>query len=177
MQVDSLTERSLEEDMTERLIVVGFDGSPQGERALEWALHHAATSGAAVEVVSAFTWDGPDWMYLDGRGGLESAVRAEQETGIQRALERIQVAPTVSRTVVEGGAIDVLIRAAAEADLLVLGSHGRNHLVTALLGSVSEGCIRHGTTPVLVIPDHEPPRQSADVIPASRSGSPSDALA
>jgi nucleotide-binding universal stress UspA family protein len=157
--------------MTERLIVVGTDGSPGGRRALEWALRHAAGTGAAVEVVSAWSWDGPDWAYRAGPGDERAAVDAEQENEVQNALAALDARPTVSRTVTEGNPIDVLTRAAAKADLLVLGSHGRSHLVTALLGSVSEGCIRHGSTPVVVVPAHSEARQPADVVPAGRSRS------
>lgn len=157
--------------MAERLIVVGLDGSPGGRRALDWALQHALQTGAAVEVVSAWSWDGPDWAYRGGPGDERKAIDAEQEAEVQNALATLEERPTVSRTVVEGNPIEALTRAAAQADLLVLGSHGRNHLVTALLGSVSEGCIRHGGTPVVVVPAHARTRQPAEVVPGSRSRS------
>src|SRR5690349_20756799 len=73
-------------DMAERLIVVGLDGSPGGRRALDWALQHALQTGAAVEVVSAWSWDGPDWAYRAGPGDERNSVEAEQEIEVQTAL-------------------------------------------------------------------------------------------
>ena len=45
------------------------------------------------------------------------------------------------------------LRAAADwrADLLVMGSHGRDGVMRVLLGSVAEKVMRHATCPVLVI--------------------------
>lgn len=45
-------------------------------------------------------------------------------------------------------------RAAAQdnADLVIVGTHGRTGLARALIGSVAEGVLRHATTSVLVVP-------------------------
>ncbi|MFC7481649.1 universal stress protein [Luedemannella flava] len=53
---------------------------------------------------------------------------------------------------VEGRPARVLTKAAADADLLVVGSHGHNRLFRAVLGSVSEECVRAATCPVVVVP-------------------------
>jgi len=47
----------------------------------------------------------------------------------------------------------LLVHEAADADLLVVGSHGHGHgaVTGALLGSVSEYCTNHATCPVAVI--------------------------
>lgn len=44
------------------------------------------------------------------------------------------------------------MRVAADAAMLVVGSHGHGALGRALLGSVSTECARHATCPVVVIP-------------------------
>ncbi len=46
-----------------------------------------------------------------------------------------------------------IVKAAAEwaADLVVVGSHGRNAISRALLGSVAEAVTRHAPCPVLVV--------------------------
>jgi nucleotide-binding universal stress UspA family protein len=60
--------------------------------------------------------------------------------------------PPISREVVHGDAIDVLVRASTHADLLVMGSHGVSTLRHAALGSVSEACARLSECPLVVVP-------------------------
>ncbi len=58
----------------------------------------------------------------------------------------------IATTVVEGAPRPVLAEATRGADLLVAGSHGRRRVFTALMGSISEYCIRNAACPVVVIP-------------------------
>jgi nucleotide-binding universal stress UspA family protein len=64
--------------------------------------------------------------------------------------------PPLATEVVRGSAAPVLTRAAVHADLLVLGSHGHGRLHHAVLGSVSEECVRHARCPVVVVPAPAP---------------------
>jgi nucleotide-binding universal stress UspA family protein len=54
---------------------------------------------------------------------------------------------------VEGSPVPILIHAAEEhqADLIVMGTHGRTGLTHMLLGSVAEGVVRQASCPVLTI--------------------------
>ena len=149
-----------------RLVVVGVDGSEGGRRALTWAVRHAAATGAAVEAVTAYSWTSVDWTYPEGRADEMQYVREQQNADIEAVLVDVAEPLTVSRVVVEGRAVDVLTASARTADLLVVGSHGRSHLATALLGSVSEGCIRRGSTPVVVVPAHDPADRAEALVPA-----------
>lgn len=70
----------------------------------------------------------------------------------------------ISITVRQGrAALEIVHEAAAlQADLLVLGSHGRTGFDRLLLGSVTERVLRTAPCPVLTVPAHHP-----DAVPAS----------
>jgi nucleotide-binding universal stress UspA family protein len=135
-------------------IVVGVDGSPGGRLALKWALGEAARRGGTVRAVIAWQWDG---QALTPIADTNPDAAKEQATAtLTRELETVSSeTPTplaVAAEVVHGSPAPVLARAAADADLLVLGSHGHGRLHHAVLGSVSEECIRQAPCPVVVVP-------------------------
>lgn len=61
---------------------------------------------------------------------------------------------TIETAVIEGGVSRQLLRmsAAANADLIVLGVHGRNAFDLAFFGSTSKDVIRQAHCPVLIVP-------------------------
>ena len=58
---------------------------------------------------------------------------------------------TVEVKIVEGDADEGLVREAAGADLLVVGSRGRSGIASVLLGSVSRHVVSHAPCPVVVV--------------------------
>jgi nucleotide-binding universal stress UspA family protein len=131
-------------------IVVGVDGSDGGIRALDWAVGEAARRGGTVQAITAWQWTTPD---------IGADVRVEHERMAMLALEEAVTAArapypqvAISAEAVPGLAAEVLTRAAAEADLLVLGSHGHGRLFHAVVGSTAEACIRLAVCPVVVVP-------------------------
>ncbi|WP_431200949.1 universal stress protein [Mucilaginibacter sp. P25] len=54
----------------------------------------------------------------------------------------------------QGNPYEAILRVAKEweADLVVLGTHGRTGLSSLLVGSVSEKVIRHSTIPIFIVP-------------------------
>lgn len=96
-------------------------------------------------------------VHLAGERLAEAAI--SEATAGSREIE-------IERVVVEGDAGDVLVEAATEHDLLVVGSRGHGELADLLLGSVSQHCVHHAPCPVVVV------RLSADGHSRSSSGSP-----
>ncbi|WP_250515427.1 universal stress protein [Caballeronia sp. INDeC2] len=141
-------------------IFVAIDGSRTSERAFTAALDLAVTHQAVVQpyyVVEA----GP--MYLDVPGYDPSSLHAslmEQGASLAREAADQMKARGVSGEVVtvEATASDdvatLIINAATafDADLLIMGTHGRKGFQRLILGSVAERCLRQATLPVLLIP-------------------------
>jgi nucleotide-binding universal stress UspA family protein len=145
-------------------IVAGVDGSEGGHRALAWAVQEAAARGGTVQAVSAWSFDGVEIgpvVTADRGSALERAQRL-LHTEVTAVRAGYDTPPPVAAEAVEGRPAAVLIRAAGDADLLVLGSHGHSRMRHTVLGSVSDECVRHAACPVVVIP-----------VPASRPAHPS----
>jgi nucleotide-binding universal stress UspA family protein len=135
-------------------ILVGVDGSPSSRAALRWAVRYADLTGGTVDAVMA--WHVPStlatypWVSLDETDSLhEDAVKALDE--VIKADVEPDDSHLVSAEVVNGHPAEVLLHAAADADLLVVGSRGHGRFAEALLGSVAQHCVHHAHCPVLVM--------------------------
>jgi nucleotide-binding universal stress UspA family protein len=139
-----------------RTIVVGVDGSAHAARALAWAIDEASRRDARLRVVAA--WHVPLGAY--GLGGLVPPVGAAVDDSFREVAEGVAaVAAETARAagaeaevrVAQGQAADVLIDAAADADLLVVGSRGHGGFAGLMLGSVSTQCAHHARCPVVIV--------------------------
>jgi len=133
-----------------RSVLAPIDGSEHSRRALGFADALAARVGASVRVLHC----------------IPSAVaEASALAGDARALARRRVQEWLAdfawRTsgatidVVVGQAREAIRSASEEADLVVLGTHGRTGLSRTLLGSVAYGVLAEAHRPALVVPDAE----------------------
>jgi nucleotide-binding universal stress UspA family protein len=135
-------------------IVVGVDGSPSSKAALRWAIRQAELTGGSVDAVTAWRYPATYGMapvseqVIDLEGNAKG-ILTEALAEVSTLAPRVIVRPRVT----EGHAADVLLRAAREADLLVVGSRGHGGFTSALLGSVSLYCVIHARCPVLVLRD------------------------
>jgi nucleotide-binding universal stress UspA family protein len=132
-------------------IVVGVDGSATARRALAWALDEARLRTAPIEVVHAWQMPPTATPYAVSGTLLEEAAHDVLAACLADADQRDLVEPVVA-TVRGGGAAWAILDAAADADLVVIGSRGRGGFVGRLLGSVSNQVTHHAPCPVVVIP-------------------------
>lgn len=138
-------------------IVVGVDGSPGSRTALEYALDEADARGATVRVVSVFESLG----MFGARYGLpipvsdaQMAARVTRQTRVlvDQVLAGRASWRDVDVTVHAAGSPGrVLVEEAKDADLLVVGHHGRGAFAGALVGSVGMYCVLHARCPVTVV--------------------------
>jgi nucleotide-binding universal stress UspA family protein len=148
-------------DGSESTIVVGVDGSVPSIDALRWAARQAEATRAALHVVTAWTFPNePTPFDIVPDLPLNADQLAEVESKLNDAIRRVvpaEASTEVTAKVVTGRASAVLIEESRGADLLVVGNRGRGALAEALLGSVSEHCVRHALCPVVVIRGHHHP--------------------
>lgn len=155
----------------ERPIVVAYDGSEDARHALEAAAalfaRHLAYAvhvwrpmprpgGALLGVSKAVAHRGVE--RLDAKTATESERLAEEAAGIAEA-HGLDAEPLSVRA--EGAPWAAIVETAEEHDAaaVVVGSRGLSLVSSALLGSVSEGVLRHAERPVLVVPrgvEHAP---------------------
>ncbi|QOJ23757.1 MAG: universal stress protein [Gammaproteobacteria bacterium] len=139
-------------------IILPVDGSPTSERALDEAIKFAQQQNAQVEVVHVLE----DIWYFDSENYLNYAELVDAMKGsgkkiLAQAQTKLQQAGvTVETKLLEahGGRIANAITAEAknnQADLIMIGTHGRSGVSHMLLGSVAEGVVRTAHIPVLLI--------------------------
>ncbi len=139
-------------------IVVGVDSSETSLKALRWALEEARLRSAAVELVHAFPRPELIGMTMVVTLPSDDELRQASEQVLADALAQVGGAGdvTVTQRVGAGGPASVLVEAAKDAELLVLGSRGLGGFRGMLLGSVTQQVIANATCPVVVItPDED----------------------
>jgi nucleotide-binding universal stress UspA family protein len=137
-------------------IVVGVDGSETSLLAVRWAAREAMTRGSALRLVAA--WEMPTFGFSFGAVAysedLFKAMRKTAEDNLADALDQVRERTAdvdVTTEAVEGNAAGVLLQAALDTDLLVIGSRGLGGFRDLLLGSVSEQCANHASCPVVIV--------------------------
>lgn len=139
-------------------ILVPVDGSSTARQAIGKAVAIAQAFNSAVTVVYvidpyAFTGVGTDFAY--GQAEYLSAAAAEAEQAIAAAKQVFEDRGiSATGSVVEGHSIyrGILDAAASvNADLVVMGSHGRRGLERLVLGSVTAQVLSHAHLSVLVV--------------------------
>ena len=142
-------------DAPRRGVIVGVDGSPLSDAAIEYAFEVAADVGESLTAIHA--WHDPTPTGLGIMLPLfhdvklvaqeERLVLAESMAGWQAKFPDVEV----EHTVVLGHAVPALVSRAANARLLVVGSRGLGSIRSLVLGSVSHGVLHHATGPVAVV--------------------------
>ncbi len=135
-------------------IVVGVDGSPGGEHALRWAYEYAkATEG---ELHAVMSWNEHPLLtgVAETLGGGVPLDQVEQQANAMLDAAVTGVVGDempVTKTVASGAPGDVLVAAASDASLLVVGRHAGGGVLR--LGSVSAHCARHASCAVVIVPE------------------------
>lgn len=140
--------------LSEAPVVVGIDGSAASELATEIAFDEAslrrvelvalhAWTDVSVRGLSGIDWPSPQWS---DRKAREEELLAEWLGRWTDLYPDVQVRPVV----VCDRPADRLIEQSTDAQLVVVGSHGRGGFASMLLGSVGWAVVSSAHVPVIV---------------------------
>ena len=150
-------------------ILVATDGSPRSEKAADAAIMLAQSCNAQLHVLSVADSGKPRTaMDFDLDVGEEikednPVIADEYEEGRMKPEQQFvnHVTDKASGASIEAHGIvrlghpaEEIVNAARElaCDLIVVGTHGRGPVASAVMGSIATKVIHAGVTPVLVVP-------------------------
>ena len=153
-----------------RRILLAVDGSESSAAAAEAIVRWPALHGVPVRVLSVVDleagWN--PWLLesskREAHDAVRTALRESHATMAGDAAAHLETAGIPADSgVADGNPAHQLIEAARawDADLIVLGTHGRSGLGAFLLGSVARSVLSHAPCSVLIVPESgsvEPPR-------------------
>jgi nucleotide-binding universal stress UspA family protein len=134
-------------------VVVGVDGSDGSVEALRWAAAYGQATGARVQAVLAWHYPAAVGPSAPGRApeSVTAGVEAEMSEHLANAINAAAPDASIVPVIANGHPAELLVNASADADLLVVGSHGHRTFTGMLLGSVSMHCVHHAHCPVVVV--------------------------
>ncbi|MGE0818117.1 MAG: universal stress protein [Candidatus Nanopelagicales bacterium] len=133
-----------------RTIVVGVDGSPASDTALDWAAAEAVRRAVPLEVLHTAS----SRITVPAGAPPEAYDEAADEDVLDAAAARARAAfpgiSVITRSEHRDPA-SALIERSTGAELVVVGAHGKGLLARVLLGSVSHRVVAHARCPAVVV--------------------------
>ncbi|MTE14286.1 universal stress protein [Nocardia aurantiaca] len=135
----------------EKPVLVGVDGTPNSVPALELAFEEASRRKVGLDALHAWSDTNraglplPEWDAVRER---ETELLGERLAGFGERYPDVQV----RRVLVRDRPIQSLLDASENAQLLVVGSHGRGGFGGMLLGSTSNALLHSVECPMIVVP-------------------------
>lgn len=144
-------------------ILLAVDFGPASEAAGERAAAIAKVFGAEIHVVHVYEapvypYPHPPVLDVDALvASLERRAHAGVEVVARKLAAELGDDARVASVLRQGSAWRNILDVAAEldADLVVMGTHGRTGVERVLIGSVAEKVVRMSPVPVLIVPVHE----------------------
>lgn len=135
-------------------ILIAVDNDPISEKIASMGLQLGKQLKAEIALLSVV-----DTAFLMTDGNVTPAEMAELlksdgRKAQQMLIDKVFKVYKIWTFIEEGKPFEVILKVAEEweADLIVLGTHGRTGLTHLLMGSVAEKVVRHSTKPLFIIP-------------------------
>ena len=136
-------------------VLVGYDGSPDSERALRWAAREARWRGSVLTVCHACAPGQAEAAAGDGRASDHLQPAGDQNLAEALRFAQGLMGPGQARPLLAvGPAAHVLCEHSADADMVVVGQRGRGGLPGSLLGSTGQQVCAHARGRVVVVRGH-----------------------
>jgi nucleotide-binding universal stress UspA family protein len=139
--------------MTPKNILVPLDFSACSEQALDYACALGAKLGATIHIVNALGAQLPELNVALTETMIHDLISGH-ETALQKLADPRRPLVHVGKVLVKSGdARDAILETAREldADLIVMGTHGRRGITRFVVGSVTEDVVRRAPCPVLAV--------------------------
>ena len=140
-----------------KTILVPLDGSERAEYALPLAARIARHCGGTLVLIRVVNIATSYWPAAPYPPMIQAAVDGELEEAATY-LETVAASPELAEVEVASAArhgvvVPVILAAATDyqADLIVMGSHGRSGMAHMIMGSVTEKVARHTGIPLLIV--------------------------
>jgi len=149
----------------EKQVIAGYDGSPDSEQALGWAVGEARLHKAVLTICHA--WEPSPEAPASG-GTATSGAQRRGEQLLTDAMHRARMGlgcAEVRPLLATGPPARVLCELSGAAAMVVVGSRGRDRLAKALLGSVSLQVAAYANGSVTVVRGHWRPVPDKAVAP------------
>jgi nucleotide-binding universal stress UspA family protein len=136
-------------------ILVPTDFEEPSQRALEIALELAGTLGADLTImhtceIPTYAYQGLAVAPIDLLSPLEDVARKKLDELVSSLTQRCRSCKGVLKVGIPWQEILEVVTE-TEADLVIIGTHGRRGVTHALLGSVAEKIVRMSPVPVLTV--------------------------
>lgn len=132
-------------------VVVAVDGSARNRSAVDWAAHEAAALGCAVVLVTAL----PDHVLSPPRPVERSQDRQALDmlADVRAEVRHLVDEQSVDTRADVGTPVAVLLDAADDARMIVVGKRGLGGFARVVVGSTSIALAGRAPVPVTIVPD------------------------
>jgi nucleotide-binding universal stress UspA family protein len=135
-------------------ILIGYDGSANGKKALEYGIDFAMHAEAEITIVTVFA-KVPSFIGSSDYNQLMTQMSTEARRLADMAAEQARACgiERVRTEVLEGAPAECILQVAdtRACDCIVVGSRGHDGITGLLLGSVSDRLAHHAKVPVLIV--------------------------
>lgn len=136
-------------------ILVPTDFSENAYNALNFAIAFANEFGSEISLIHTFKLYSSTGMFISVESYMEDDARKDLAEMIRETLPKLKNGATIKHKLFRGDAAPVIASVADKEgyDLIIMGTQGASGLKEVFTGSTTNGVIKAGKTPLLMIPE------------------------